>query len=322
MERQSGFTLIELMVVMAIIGILIGLLLPAVQAARGAARRAQCANNLRQIGLAIHNYHSANGTLPPGNFTERMGVCPGGGTPGIDYPSEDRTNWLISILPYLEQKVLYKTYDSSDVSEAPQNRLLRETFVRQYACPCDMATDQMLVPAQGPARPDALNIPYMPGSYRAVSGRSRGFRFLDSGASSYYPWSWRGAIHTVGVMGFTTERLEGVVDGTSNTLMVGESTTKTNRAYRTLWAYSYAFYSLSTVTTQSRTLSGDYDRCVSCGGKGGAIPCRRGWGSFHSGGINFLLCDGSVRFLSTSIDTELLAELATISGRETSQMPR
>jgi prepilin-type N-terminal cleavage/methylation domain-containing protein/prepilin-type processing-associated H-X9-DG protein len=324
MRRENAFTLVELLVVIAIIGILIALLLPAVQAAREAARRMSCSNHLKQIGLAIHNYHDTYRVFPPGNVLKTAGVCTGSSSQA---QSEDATNWLISILPYMEQKALYDRYDFSAYNEGLPNKQVRETLVSEYACPSDLAADELMVPGDGPAAPHAIGVPYMPGSYRAVSGRSEGLRYLDSGAIASYPDTWRGAIHTVGILGFTTEGFRSLKDGSSNTLMVGESTTRTNRAYRTFWAYSYGYFTLSAATTgQARILLGDLDRCIAEGKASGASgkekPCLRGWGSFHSGGaLNFLLCDGSVRTLDPSIDMTLFANLATIDGGETAQVP-
>jgi prepilin-type processing-associated H-X9-DG protein len=309
---------VELLVVIAIIAILVGLLLPAVQAAREAARRMHCANNLKQIGLAIHHYHNTYRALPPGNVIKQAGVCPGE-RPGV--VSEDATNWLISILPDLEQKPLFDSYDFTAYNEGLPNQRVRETFVPAYVCPSDQNTNQLAVPAAGPAGPGGLAVPYMPGSYRAVSGRSDGYRFLDSSEFATYPTRWRGAIHTVGAKGFTVETFATIRDGTTNTLLVGEFTTRTSPEWRTFWAYSYAHFSLSAVTPQSRTLIADYDQCRALGGAGRENPCKRGWGSFHSGGVNFLRTDGSVRFVGVSVDMELLAGLATIDGEEVAQLP-
>ncbi len=318
-NRRIGFTLVELLVVIAIIGILIALLLPAVQAAREAARRAQCSNNLKQIGLAIHNYHTAFGSFPPGNIVKTAGVCPGKNS----VETEDSTNWMISILAFMDQGPLFETYDFEAFNEGEPNRQVREAHIDGYVCPSDLSTGQLMIPAAGPASQSQMAVPYMPGSYRAVSGRSNGYRYLDSGAISNYPRPWRGAIHMTGALGFSTESFKNVRDGTSNTLMVGESTTSTSRNWRTFWAYSFAHFSLSAATVgQPRTLLADYDECRSIGGDGRSEPCRRAWGAYHPGGMNFVLCDGSVRFINDQIDMPLLADVSTIAGKENSQLPK
>ena len=317
--EPRAFTLVELLVVIAIIGILIALLLPAVQAARGAARRMQCANHLKHIGLALHNYHTTYIRFPAGNFVKEAGYCPGG---GYDVSLSSTTNWLLAILPYIEQNVLSDEYDYGAYNAGSLNGSIRESFVAAYACPSDFKPDDLTVPAAGPAASFQLNIPYMPGSYRGVSGRSDGFRFLDSAQLTSYPHHWRGPLHMVGALGFGQESLRDIRDGSSCTLCAGESTTCTNLGLRTLWAYSYAHYSLSAVTPQSRILLGDYDRCVDSGGTGKSGPCLRGWGGNHAGGLHFLMCDGAVNLVDQNIDINLLAELATIDGGETAQMPR
>ena len=320
MLRRAGFSLIELMVVITIIGILLGLLLPAVQMAREAARRLQCANHLKQIGLALHNHHNAKGAFPAGNFAQTTS-CPG--NPGPDAPSEDRANWLILILPYLEGEVLFDTYSLDEANESTINQQLRESAIAYYSCPSDEDGTTPMVPAMGPGSAGMKNVLYMPGSYRGMSGRSNdGKKFLDSGLDgAQYPRAWRGPLHVVGILGYQPETIADTHDGTSNTLLVGESCTHTNPGYRTFWAYSYSFYSLSAATLQSRTLLGDYDQCIQIGGTGSSFPCRRGWGSFHPGGLNFALCDGSVRFLPTTVDMDLFADLATIDGGEPALPP-
>jgi len=316
-RRFRAFTLIELLVVITIIGILMGVLVSAVQMVRASARRTQCANNLRQIGLAIHHYHEAKRRFPPGNYAKTVGVCPGRMVPGRDMPSEDRANWAILILPYLEHETLYRAYHLHTYNEAPENRQVREAYVPEYVCPADQDATELIVPAAGPAASWALNVAYRGGSYRAVSGRSDGRKFLDSPTScAQYPPRWRGPIHLVGVLGFHAESFESVRDGTSHTLMVGESVTRTSPAYRTLWAYSYGFYSLSAVTPQRRTLWGDYERCRCERDVGRAEPCQRAWGSPHGDVINFLYCDTTVRPVDLNVDLELLAATATIEGEE------
>ena len=320
LESRRAFSLVELLVVIAIIGILIALLLPAVQAAREAARRAQCSDNLRQVGLAIHNYHAACGSFPFGNINRSAGMCPGMEEPTTSY-STRFGNWLIAILPYVEQAALFDRYDLSFHNEAPENQVVRETLIASYCCPSDHNTQTPAVPATGPA--STVGAKYAPGSYRAVSCRSDdAYNYFDSEMMGDYQAKLRGAIHTVGVWGLTTESIADVKDGASNTLLAGESTTSTNVGYRTFWAYSFAYYTLSSATAQPRTLWGDYYRCVDAGGLGDDIPCKRGWGGLHPGGMNFVLCDGSVRFIPTTIDMDLFADLATIDGGEPALAPQ
>ena len=131
---RRGFTLIELLVVIAIIAVLIGLLLPAVQAAREAARRSQCVNNLKQLGIALHNYHDVNGSFPPGNLAIN----------GINDPVQ--TTWTISMLPGMEQTPLYNSYNFSQFNFSPDNKTLRETRVATFICPSDLNTEQLVEP--------------------------------------------------------------------------------------------------------------------------------------------------------------------------------
>src|SRR5262249_16510864 len=121
------------------------------------------------------------------------------------------------------------------------------------------------------------------------------------------------------------ERIPKITDGTSNTLLVGEYTNKDERrpngeqasGRATFWSYTYASYNQASVTTESRVLNNTFVRGEETAGQGGGQPCKRGWGSNHTGGINFALCDGSVRFVKYSIDINVLAAMATISGGET-----
>jgi prepilin-type processing-associated H-X9-DG protein len=227
---------------------------------------------------------------------------------------------LIALLPYVEQTALYDQYDFGYPNQSPENRRVRESGVPIYVCPSDIDTGTPVVPATGPAR--RVGALYMPGSYRGVSGRSDdGYNYLDSEMMFEYNRRSRGALHLVGVWRYSYESFATILDGTSNTLMVGESTTRTRPEFRTFWAYPFAYYSLSGVTAQPRTLWGDFARCAEAWGPGGDLPCRRGWGGMHPSGVNFLLCDGSVRFVSDTIDMTLLGKLATIDGGEVAMLP-
>ncbi len=316
---RGGFTLIELLVVIAIIAILIGLLVPAVQKVREAAGRLHCQNNLKQIGLALHGYHDANNVFPPGSV--RNGVCcswPNGAT------------WTIYILPYLEQDNLYKQYNFSKYNEDPQNAFVRQSFVKVYNCPSDTNINQLIIPESGAGADRRLL--YATGSYRAMSGRSTGQAWFDDEDGRIFPTNWRGLLHFVSDFSafpvqvrkppytpppYGLERMASITDGTSNTLIVGEYTTRTRPRRTTFWAYSYTSYNQSSaVPPQSRQFLNDYDACERIGGLGGNNPCKRAWASNHPGIVNFLFADGSVRGVSTNIDTFIFAALATIAGGE------
>jgi prepilin-type N-terminal cleavage/methylation domain-containing protein/prepilin-type processing-associated H-X9-DG protein len=329
---RRAFTLIELLVVIAIIAILIGLLLPAVQKVRDAAARIQCSNNLKQIGLAVHNYHDTNGKLPPGNqYVAGTGAFAG----RFNYYD----TWTISILPYVEQDNLFKLFDPTlpnavPDATSPRMAAARQTFVKVYWCPSETLPATPSQPESGPGGSLSGRPNYMPGSYRAVSGATYGFQNLTTGSGDAYwddqgqtsflmGWNsgFRGPMHAVSTAGGTSqETLVTISDGTSNTLMVGEYVTKSHQSRRTFWGYAYTSYNQSSITIgQSRTLLPDFDQCVAIGGLGGSNVCKRGWGSLHGGGrINFVMCDGSVRSISTSVDVNrVLPAMATIAGGET-----
>ena len=139
-RQRRGFTLVELLVVIAIIGILVSLLLPAVQAARETARRIECTNNLKQVGLALHNYESAHRTFPPGFISRTTGPWPGGGNSPVP---EVGPGWsfFAMILPQLEQAGLHSQIDFRLPISSPANQAARSTKVKAFQCPSDTWTD-------------------------------------------------------------------------------------------------------------------------------------------------------------------------------------
>lgn len=314
-RRCNGFTLVELLVVIAIIGVLVALLLPAVQAAREAARRSQCMNNVKQIGLAVLNYEAAQEHFPAGSTTRRASIS------GPYF-----STWSVDILPQLEQPAVYDLWDPALRFTHPDHKQLRETFVASYQCPSDRGNNELTKPESGPGS----NLLWAPGSYRAMSGHSLGQdgdHYWDNpncaqdGNAAAMPLEWRGAMHTRALESRRSRihefvKSSHITDGSSQTSLVGEYQTATYFNRRTYWAYAYTSYNQSSAFPESRTLLADYEQCQRLGG-GGAHTCKRAWGSLHAGGIiQFVFCDGSVHSIDPAIDIDVFVALATIQNED------
>jgi prepilin-type N-terminal cleavage/methylation domain-containing protein len=328
-RRRQGFTLIELLVVIAIIAVLIGLLVPAVQKVREAGNRIQCFNNLKQIGLALHNYHDTRKHFPSGHVEQ----CLPGTKPGTETGCTYYSNMFIDILPYLEQGNLYAVYKDFPVPNYMPGYLTNAAFAQQYiavySCPSDPRTNQLqspetLAPNGGGNPSGGVLFQYMSSSYKYMSGRQ------DPSSTDTYSGYWdevqitravfptgRGAFHGDGYSGLFPEKIASVTDGLSNTLFVGERhslthcTTTNSRC--PFWAASFNLYTGGAASPYSITLQPDYDKCQSVVNSN---FCKYGWGSLHPGGISFLFGDGSVHTISPTIDMAIFNALATISGGE------
>ncbi|MEM7311659.1 MAG: DUF1559 domain-containing protein [Planctomycetota bacterium] len=321
-KRRVGFTLVELLVVIAIIGILVALLLPAVQQAREAARRIQCSNNLKQIGLAALNYESAEKKLPKGSTSASVNIS------GPYF-----STWAIDLLPFMEEQGLYDLWNPAEAIEdrrSVANTQLRQSFVQAYVCPSDVNTDQLDRPESGPGN----STEWAPGSYRAMSGHSlgdHGDRYWDNPLiAKFQHWRrdtilqeiWQGPMHVYNLETPNQQDIElsegislrKVKDGTSKTALVGEYHTITQNRRRTFWAYAYTSYNQSSAFFESRVLIPDYLKCQDIGG-GGAHTCKRGWGSMH-GPVQFVFVDGSVRSFPTDIDMQIFVASGTIRNGE------
>lgn len=311
-----GFTLIELLVVIAIIAVLIALLLPAVQQAREAARRTQCKNNLKQIGLAIHNYHDTFKYFPINLMSRR-----GGGQlnlPG-NWPA---VGWLAMALPYIDQAPLYNTINFSDPnrvvtnSSQASNIAARRTVISAYLCPSNPQQNKLTNGAEGGddwgsgldgGRTDYVgNMGWMHGGHRdcpqgIYGGNFQGAAWADATDSGQMA-NCNGVIGWQFCVGINT-----ITDGTSNTMAVLEDhhwVTKANPSQiqnDALWMGSYAIH--STKMPINWDPQNDF-RCDQ-------------WSSTHTGGAHGLLSDGSIRFVSENVAWQIRQALGTRSGNET-----
>jgi prepilin-type N-terminal cleavage/methylation domain-containing protein/prepilin-type processing-associated H-X9-DG protein len=206
-RRAHAFTLVELLVVIAIIGILISLLLPAVQAARGAARKMSCANNIHQIGLGLHNHHAALGSFPPGTLEYRNAYrfAYGSSNPGVNIA------WSALILPYMEQAALGNELDFTKAFDSPENAEAASHPLSVFVCPAVPTSDE-LRQGRGPCH------------YGGVSGMQRPELL---GIMLYDVPRWSGG-KVIGISSAKPIRAVDILDGLSNTLIVAEDGVSTD----------------------------------------------------------------------------------------------
>lgn len=296
---RVGFTLIELLVVIAVIAILIALLLPAVQQAREAARRTQCKNHLKQIGLAIHNYHDVYTTFPNANCG------------GLAFSSLSGASLFASILPMIDQSSAYNLYDFTKANTDPANQQVVSQRLPFYLCPTSPLRRQ--VPSCDSDNGRA------PGNYAVCIG-SKDFNQYWSFFGLPRPDLDGAIVYTDSSPGRTAFR--DFLDGTSSTLMVGETAYNLpdylfssgncmgeSRYSFTYWANPYP---------GSTACTTEYDFNPHDIKDDGIFDPNwtRSFRSDHEGGVQFTLTDGSVHLLSENIDAELLDALSTRNGGE------
>lgn len=302
--RRRGFTLIELLVVIAIIAVLIALLLPAVQQAREAARRTQCKNNLKQIGLALHNYESAHQVFPPSSTSGfGAGVWNYPGT-GPSDPAIHLHSFASLILPYLEQANLYNTIDYNVSSLDVANRESAEQVLPFYRCPTyagnEFSQDPLYVTTVGSDKFAIRN--YVAMGAVTVLGLSGNPNFPAEGV--LYPGSNTG--------------FRDITDGTTNTIAVAETREENSSVWidGTTAAVVARWTDLASPTFAGNSVSINYTPYFPGGVFPNSIDQQYGPSSFHTGGAHHLLCDGSVHFLSENLDVDLYDALTTRAGGE------
>ena len=286
-SRRRGFTLIELLVVIAIIAVLIALLLPAVQQAREAARRTQCKNNLKQVGLALHNYHDNFGALPPG----WVGVTGG----ASDIYGVNAWGWAARILPQIDQGPLYNQINFNVKMEAVENATQRVTSLSAYRCPSDTGPGNKWT-IQSSSGTNLVDLAVA--NYVGVFGISDIDNCVGTPNS---PCLGEGAFFQNSKILFRD-----FSDGLSNTIVVGEHKTRRDSGFN--WTSTWAGVVTNGDNAIVRIL-GTTDHTPNA-------PANHidDFSSYHVGGAHFVLGDGSVRFVSTNIDLGVYQHLATRSA--------
>lgn len=275
---RVGFTLIELLVVIAIIAVLVALLLPAVQQSREAARRAQCKNNLKQIGLALQNYHDSHRLLPPG------------------WISSNYFGWSLALLPHLDQAALQKRFRPNlpltDNTGSPSNLTLAQTMLPVFRCPSDLVPTNLT--------------PLKPGLAGVLTNQATSSYPGNYGKEIVIPGTW---LTFTGILSQNSSiSFKHISDGTSSTFAVGERAPMTDDLWdMNYWAGICENTDLWDHFVVSSTLA-------PLNAPGLTDPAR--FSSYHRRGVHFLFCDGNVRFVSDNIYSPAYQALSTRAERE------
>ena len=324
-QRRHGFTLVELLVVIAIIGILVALLLPAIQAAREAARRTQCTNNLKQLGLGFHNYESSYKGFPPRRWAD---------------VNQGYTGWGTFILPFIEEQAIYDRYNFKYDFYDPVNKDVVETKLPVFLCPT-VNHENPIVITQAASNtstntskstysvngwidylvPNGITVPTngFGASFTTFPDSTNMHEALQDSAYSTSPTN---ALYYCACR--NPRKLKDITDGLSKTLLVNETagwpqhyleknldTVPAAVGNRGSWAgwQSFAYWTTSADGTQTASSNSTGGDLISCG-----INCENLHQiySFHPGGAMILFCDGSVRFVSEQLSGLAFAEIVAI----------
>lgn len=322
--KRHGFTLVELLVVIAIIGILVALLLPAVQAAREAARRAQCSNNLKQMGLGVHSYGNSFLAMPPGNYHSVFG------------------SWLVHILPYIEQKGMRDMYSNVGMAGYPDtgirygnalNLPVTRTQLATYVCPSDSNT----------AAPSIFNGVTFHNYVANYGNTTRGRLSPVSTTSTNQPNVYGGApfievimqnVPTLYIMHDNTYkpvvRMAEITDGTSNTLAISETVQGKGGDLRGFGWWGGGCHFETKLTPNSSLPDRTEQSCTPanplnppCANRQVGVPENEeslAARSRHPGGVQTAMCDGSVRFVTNNIALDTWRAVGTARGRDTASL--
>jgi prepilin-type N-terminal cleavage/methylation domain-containing protein/prepilin-type processing-associated H-X9-DG protein len=309
-----GFTLVELLVVITIIGVLVALLLPAVQAAREAARRMQCSNNLKQLALAMHSYHEANNQLPPA-------VIPTYGN-WSGSQDQDGHSWYSRTLPFIDQIPLYDGLDFNVIATQGYNLDLRITLIAAHNCPSD---GDPIIEEQNTTTYEIRRTNYAVNMGQTDVGQDA----IGPVASLDAPF---GIYELVNAPKGYRKSFATITDGLSNTLLLSEVVRPRDPGFVGRYAIPIlgngagftAYYSPNSIGPDQvfgacyTDLGGVAGSCNTIGNASGQILTAR---SNHSGGVNASFCDGSGHFIADTIDLAVWRAMATANGGETVNAP-
>jgi prepilin-type N-terminal cleavage/methylation domain-containing protein len=292
-QRRSGFTLVELLVVIAIIGILVALLLPAVQAAREAARRMSCSNNMKQLGLALHNYHDTFKYFPPHSL------------------NFNKLAWHVHLLPFIEQKNLYDQFDVGKVYNVAPNYNLGLTPVEAYFCPSAKSKQA----SAGNGGELINNVATYTIHYYGVMGP----KGTNPVTTQPYPWTSAGSHGGFAESGFMRQNMcrnfSDITDGTSNSFALGEISWDDRRGNRTRYRIWTRGHNQNDWNCPAKNVAFQINSDQT------AVFNDMSFGSNHPGGCHFLMGDASTQFIAQTVDFQRYLAAASIQGTEPQTLP-